>query len=149
MKKAKKKTGPAKPTKVAKAAPVAAKRTKEKDVKEIKETKVLVAREMELDMDDSAAEGIEAGEMEATGGEEGAGAEGLATAKMGAPGAVEASTGSLKNFRHHPDMENFYRFIYENDLRFEALAIIEEILSEKQARRALKTAAVTKTAKPN
>jgi hypothetical protein len=28
-------------------------------------------------------------------------------------------------------MENFYRFIYENDLRLEALAIIEEIMREK------------------
>ena len=43
---------------------------------------------------------------------------------------------SFKNFRHHPDMENFYRFIYENDLRHEALAIIEEISVEKAAKRA-------------
>jgi hypothetical protein len=47
---------------------------------------------------------------------------------------------SFKNFRHHPDMENFYRFIYENDLRHEALAIIDEIMEEKVQRRLLKGA---------
>lgn len=40
-----------------------------------------------------------------------------------------------KNFRNHPDMENFFRFIYENDLRHEALQIIDEIIVERQARR--------------
>ena len=39
---------------------------------------------------------------------------------------------SFKNFRHHPEMENFYRFIYENDLRYEALAVIDVILGEKR-----------------
>ena len=39
---------------------------------------------------------------------------------------------SLKNFRHQPDMENFYRFIFENDLREEALAIMDELLAEKK-----------------
>ena len=53
---------------------------------------------------------------------------------------AEGSAGSLKNFRHHPDMENFYRFIYENDLRFEALAIIDEILLEKANEKKLKLA---------
>jgi len=36
-----------------------------------------------------------------------------------------------KNFRNHPDMENFYRFIYENDLRIEALQILDELLIAK------------------
>jgi hypothetical protein len=58
--------------------------------------------------------------------------------------AAAASTGemsaSFKNFRHHPDMENFYRFIYENDLRHEALQIIDVIMVEKQKRKALKSA---------
>lgn len=45
---------------------------------------------------------------------------------------------SFKNFRHHPDMENFYRFIYENDLRHEALAIIDQIMIEKQVRKQVK-----------
>ena len=38
---------------------------------------------------------------------------------------------SFKNFRHHPEMENFYRFIYENDLRYEALAIIDQLMIAK------------------
>lgn len=40
-----------------------------------------------------------------------------------------------KNFRNHPDMENFFRFIYENDLRVEALHIIDEIIVERKNRR--------------
>lgn len=40
-----------------------------------------------------------------------------------------------KNFRNHPDMENFFRFIYENDLRLEALGIIDHIITERKARR--------------
>ncbi len=55
----------------------------------------------------------------------------------GASGSTEISA-SFKNFRHHPDMENFYRFIYENDLRHEALAIIDVIQAEKLERRATK-----------
>jgi hypothetical protein len=51
-----------------------------------------------------------------------------------ASGSGEMSA-SFKNFRHHPDMENFYRFIFENDLRHEALAIIDEIMVEKVRRR--------------
>ncbi len=56
-----------------------------------------------------------------------------------APPTAETNS-SLKNFRHHPDMENFYRFIYENDLRFEALAIIDDILIEKNNKKILKGA---------
>lgn len=48
---------------------------------------------------------------------------------------AEAAAGevslSFKNFRHHPEMENFYRFIYENDLRYEALAIIDQLMIAK------------------
>jgi hypothetical protein len=64
---------------------------------------------------------------------------GNAAALAAASSSTEMSA-SFKNFRHHPDMENFYRFIYENDLRHEALAIIDTIQNEKQARRAMKTA---------
>jgi len=52
-----------------------------------------------------------------------------------AAGSTEMSA-SFKNFRHHPDMENFYRFIYENDLRHEALTIIDEMAVQKLARKA-------------
>jgi outer membrane biosynthesis protein TonB len=60
-----------------------------------------------------------------------------AAALAAASGSTDMSA-SFKNFRHHPDMENFYRFIYENDLRHEALAIIDTIMVEKQARKAAK-----------
>ncbi len=62
-----------------------------------------------------------------------------AAALAAASGPTEMSA-SFKNFRHHPDMENFYRFIYENDLRHEALAIIDQIMVEKQQRKVVKTA---------
>lgn len=52
---------------------------------------------------------------------------------------------SFKNFRHHPEMENFYRFIYENDLRYEALAIIDQVMIAKGA--AQPAAAQKKSAK--
>ncbi len=54
-----------------------------------------------------------------------------------ASGGGEMSA-SFKNFRHHPDMENFYRFIYENDLRHEALMILDSIMAEKLAKKPLK-----------
>ncbi len=59
-----------------------------------------------------------------------------ASSTTGSP--LSAST--LKNFRHHPDMENFYRFVYENDLRFEALTIIDEMLQEKTLRKKIRAA---------
>jgi hypothetical protein len=64
---------------------------------------------------------------------------GNAAALAAASGATEMSA-SFKNFRHHPDMENFYRFIYDNDLRHEALAIIDEIQLEKSKRKLMKGA---------
>ncbi len=56
-------------------------------------------------------------------------AEGMATTL----GKTEENTSSgvPKNFRNHPDMENFFRFIYENDLRLEALEIIGGIISNR------------------
>jgi len=48
-------------------------------------------------------------------------------------------SGSLKNFRHHPDIENFYRFIFENDLRVEAYQILSELHEQKKTRKLLKT----------
>ena len=54
--------------------------------------------------------------------------------------AMALSASTLKNFRHHPDIENFYRFIYENDLRFEALELISQKLEEKRTKRAIKLA---------
>jgi hypothetical protein len=65
-----------------------------------------------------------------------------ASASSGNAAALAAASGnqemsaSFKNFRHHPDMENFYRFIYDNDLRHEALAIIDEIIIDKNEKKA-------------
>jgi predicted HNH restriction endonuclease len=64
--------------------------------------------------------------------------EGNAAALAAATGNGEISA-SFKNFRHHPDMENFYRFIYENDLRHEALAILDDMMREKHERKAVKS----------
>lgn len=54
-----------------------------------------------------------------------------------APKPEEATTPlTTKNFRNHPDMENFFRFIHDNDLRLEALQIIDEILLDRKAKKA-------------
>jgi hypothetical protein len=53
---------------------------------------------------------------------------------------AESAAGSLKNFRHHPDIENFYRFIYENDLRYEALEIIDVIAAQRTTHKNVKVA---------
>lgn len=46
---------------------------------------------------------------------------------------------SLKKFRQSPEIEGFYRFIYENDLQKEAYEILEKIVNQrKQAKKALK-----------
>ena len=81
----------------------------------------------EVDTDDFAEEAA----ASLTAGNAGA-AEAISTVTEG------AGSGTLKNFRHHPDIENFYRFIYENDLRFDALQILDEISADKQARKKLK-----------
>ena len=40
----------------------------------------------------------------------------------------EAKAKTGKNFRSAPDVENFYRFIHENDLRKEAKTVLEAII---------------------
>ncbi len=35
---------------------------------------------------------------------------------------------SVKKFRQSPEIEGFYRFLYENELRVEALEIIDKLL---------------------
>ena len=53
---------------------------------------------------------------------------------------------SLKKFRRSPEIEGFYRFIYENDLQKEAYLILERIVAERKAEKNEKTK-VTKKAK--
>lgn len=40
---------------------------------------------------------------------------------------------SPKKFRQSPEVEGFYRFVYENDLRKESLDVIERLLSHRKA----------------
>lgn len=53
---------------------------------------------------------------------------------------------SIKKFRQSPEIEGFYRFVYENDLQREAFDILEQIVQRRKALR-LKTKAVKGKAK--
>lgn len=47
---------------------------------------------------------------------------------------------SLKKFKQSPEIEGFYRFIYENDLQKEAFDILDRIVAgRKAAKKAQKT----------
>jgi len=39
---------------------------------------------------------------------------------------------SMKKFRQSPEIEGFYRFIYENDLRVEGYEILEQIIKRRK-----------------
>lgn len=52
---------------------------------------------------------------------------------------------STKKFRQSPEIEGFYRFIFENDLQREALEILEGIIIR---RKAAKKAPAVKAAAP-
>ena len=43
-----------------------------------------------------------------------------------------------KNFRQQADIEAFFRFVFENDLRLEALDIIKNVRAQKAATKAIK-----------
>lgn len=43
-----------------------------------------------------------------------------------------------KNFRQQADIEAFFRFVFENDLRLEALDIIKNVRAQKAAAKAVK-----------
>ena len=47
---------------------------------------------------------------------------------------------SMKKFRQSPEIEGFYRFIYENDLQAEAYEILEQIIARRQLEKAKKKA---------
>lgn len=42
---------------------------------------------------------------------------------------------STKKFRQSPEIEGFYRFIYENDLRTEAVDVLDQILLRRREER--------------
>lgn len=43
---------------------------------------------------------------------------------------------SLKKFRQSPEIEGFYRFIFENDLQKEAYEILDRIIQQRKAKKA-------------
>lgn len=40
---------------------------------------------------------------------------------------------SIKKFRQSPEIEGFYRFVYENDLQREAFDILEKIITRRKS----------------
>lgn len=53
---------------------------------------------------------------------------------------------SLKKFRQSPEIEGFYRFVYENDLQSEAFDILDQIVERRKAARSKgRTAAKAKS----
>lgn len=48
----------------------------------------------------------------------------------------EVIPSSVKKFRQSPEIEGFYRFIFENDLQREALVILERIIHERKEKKA-------------
>lgn len=40
---------------------------------------------------------------------------------------------SVKKFRQSPEIEGFYRFVYENDLQREGFEILEKIIHRRKA----------------
>lgn len=65
--------------------------------------------------------------------------------KVNSDGNIDFTMGevptSLKKFRQSPEIEGFYRFIYENELRVEALEIIDKLLAARKDKNKKKPAA--------
>jgi hypothetical protein len=55
---------------------------------------------------------------------------------------------STKKFRQSPEIEGFYRFIYENDLRAEAVDILDMIIQRRKGERDDAARAARKAKKP-
>ena len=51
---------------------------------------------------------------------------------------------STKKFRQSPEIEGFYRFVFENDLQSEAFDILEQIIAKRKQEKAAKKAAKRK-----
>ncbi len=54
---------------------------------------------------------------------------------------------STKKFRQSPEIEGFYRFIFENDLRQEAVGVLDGILLRRRNERDVETGTVRKAKK--
>ncbi len=52
---------------------------------------------------------------------------------------------SIKKFRQSPEIEGFYRFIYENDLQKEAFEILDRIISGRKLKKAKESKASSPT----
>lgn len=52
--------------------------------------------------------------------------------------AALSAGGVPKNFRQQADMEAFYRFVYENDLREDALGILDKVREQRAVMKAAK-----------
>lgn len=48
---------------------------------------------------------------------------------------------SVKKFRQSPEIEGFYRFIFENDLQKEAAEILDRIIQERKNKKRLEAKA--------
>jgi hypothetical protein len=120
-----------------KSAPAKAEKSESK--KAAKGAKAQLDEETAAPVEVSADEREEMEEQQEEAAASSGGGGGNAAALAAAAGSTEMSA-SFKNFRHHPDMENFYRFIYENDLRHEALALIDTLQLQKETRKMVKGA---------
>lgn len=58
--------------------------------------------------------------------------------ELGIEKGATLAGGVPKNFRQQADMEAFYRFVHENDLREDALAIFDKVREQKAVARAAK-----------
>jgi hypothetical protein len=54
------------------------------------------------------------------------------------PSKATLTGGVPKNFRQQADMEAFYRFVHENDLREDALGILDVVRAQKAVAKAAK-----------
>lgn len=62
--------------------------------------------------------------------------------KVNTDGSIDFKTGesiptTAKRFRQSPEIEAFYRFVYENDLREEALLVLDDIREQREELKAL------------
>jgi len=62
--------------------------------------------------------------------------------KVNTDGSIDFKTGesiptTAKRFRQSPEIEAFYRFIYENDLREEATLILDDIREQREELKAI------------
>lgn len=48
---------------------------------------------------------------------------------------------SMKKFRQSPEIEGFYRFVFENDLQKEAFEILDRIVAERKSKKSAEKAA--------